>query len=541
LHLDLDALLPITTGARMTEAPTRPVRHSAAPQRVESVESPSADVVSFPQDLLRYLLDSNDLILIERPEIGSTAIIREIVALTDKRLLLLVDDPHIYIEQLHHHQLICETDDRFQRSHLAAERARTLNSQLCSERAELEADEQRATAISELQARIEAHRRETAGLPQLAQQHVLKSSEWITQQEVIHRQEQLKKQIDELRTQIAQPIGFLQRLMGKGSTGEQQKQLALLENELQQRSSSFFSFDTLLATVLQRLTSEADESFARMISEIQALPHPKSTEQEHSRIRADLDQRTQSILADALDHIWATRRIVIATQAELEELNPRLPFDKWIMDVAKPTADQFRHCHRLATSGILFGEVPTIRPPGYRNGTLTHEPTLFEQTWNQRCADGWAVEGRRLVAQLLPLETGQRTVLKHEPLIGYEQHEVRLMERHDELFLAEVAFAPDTILSAATQLLLEQPQLACLTTLGPPKWKQEHGQHIACWINDDSATSIRVDHVELCFSVAILARASFDSARFPTREDAAAWMARFVRCEAPTCVRTRVV
>jgi hypothetical protein len=532
-------------GALMTEAPVRPVRRSPAPPVVDVVETPAPvaeTAVALPQTLLEYIHDQKSLILCERPASGGVELLRRLLVLTHQRIVLVVDDPLQLIDAVPSTHLICDADSRFCFRNLAADAFRYLQSQLSSEQAELHADLELIEKRSTLQTQLEVHRQHSTTLPQRAEQTAQQSAEWAKQLESQQKIADLKSQVEALRTQLAQPVGFFQRVMGRGPSPDQQKQLTALEAELHHATSQTKP-DTevhqgLLAKALDRLRLEEQQRDQLLKSELDALPLPKLNETERHQMQHELDARQKHLASAAEEFVWAQRRMMLVKPDELAAVQHSGRFDKWILDVAQPTADTVRQCNRLAPSGIFLGDVPTLRPPGYRNGALPHEPTIFEQTWNEHCTDGWAIEGTRFLAQVVPLN--QRAELKPEAVIGTEQHEARLHDNGTELVLAEVAFASETTIASAARFLIEQAELPCLTTIGNAIWTHTDSTLIATWFVDDEATCDTADEVRLSFSGSILSAATFPVSRFPNQSDAVVWLAKYTRCTAPVCIRTRV-
>jgi hypothetical protein len=411
----------------------------------------------------------------------------------------------------------------------------------------LDADIECEKAHHVASSRLESHKDQTAAHQELAEQRVRQSAAWLQHLAGQQYQARLRSQIASLNIQLSHPVGFLQRLLGRGTEAEQQKQLAILEADLVHSTSQSIPeaelFQTLFAIELEQIHKDDNISYLHLQAELAALPAPKLRNLERQQKQMKLDERIQSLPRASEEYVWSNRRVVITSPLELCELDRPGHFDKWILDVAEATPEHVRQCNRLGHSGLLFGDVPTLRPPGYRNGSLLPTATLFDNTWNECVTDCWAIEGTRLIAQPVRLSNAVRAELKLEPIIGIEQHEARLHDNGMELILAEVAFAPGTDMTHAAPLLIEHPELPCLSTLGQPVWTTTSGKHIAHWLTTRDFVTTRVldGSVELSFYGIYLTHATFDAERFPTHSDAENWLSVFVRCSAPTCLRTRIV
>ncbi len=545
----------------MTEAPARLMsRYVSSPvvEAVDEVATPQPSGVAdneytFPSELGRYIATAPTLVLVEKPAGNTTPLIRDLVdtiVASGKRVLIVVDKPMTLLAKISEAQselLMCEVDEQFRYSTWVAKATRGLQTQLAIDRAELTDDYNRHTALEAAKLALQSHQSDALHHQATAEQRVTQSAAW--QQHLVRQQQQasLQTQIDLLQTQLAQPVGFLQKLLGRAPTIEQQKHLATLKAELGQLTAQAIPdadlYQTLLATELEQLQHEAHLRSLSLQAELSALPLAKFSEQERTQKLIELEARVQALPSAVDAMVWANCRVLVTSPSALPEFDRPASFDKWILDSELANADHVRHCNRLASSGVLLGEVPTLRPPGYRNGTLPQQATLFEETWNELCTDGWAVEGTRLLAQPVRLTNAERVELKLEPIIGSEEHEARLLDTGKELTLAEVAFAAGCSVAQASQLQIEQTDLACLSTIGQAAWTTIANRHVAHWLTTSNSLSTYVadGRIELKFSGSFLAEATFDIGVFSSITDAQEWLAQYIRCSAPACVRTRVV
>ena len=538
----------------MIEAPTRPIRKSITPPVVDALESvvtqsPVLEANSgfvVTKELVQYLLNHPTLVLCERPATGACSVIHDLLKESGQCILIVTSEPTTLLEAVNADELICDADVRFRRSTLIADASRFLQSQLTSEQTEQQADAEREVALHAVKTRLEAFKNQTAVNQELAGQRVQQSVAWLQHLAVQRHQNGLRSQIETTRSQLQQPVGFLQRLLGRGTAADQLKQLSILEAELLHLTLQLIPeadlFKSLLAAELEQIQMETHALVSSLQAELVALPVPKLSKAERERRQAELDTRVEALPLASEEYVWANRRIVIVSPIDLADLDLPGHFDKWILDVPDAAPEYLRQCNRLGRSGLFFGEVSTLRPPGYRNGSLP-TTTLFDDTWNERVTDFWAFEGTCLLAQAVRLPNAARAELKPEAIIGIEQHEVRLHDNGTDLTLAEVAFAPGTCFADATRLLIDVAELACLTTIGPPEWTLNSGKHTARWlsVSECESTSVAEGSVELRFCGYQLAQAQFDPIRFPTQTEAEVWLSDFVRCSAPACVRTRVV